>query len=119
MSSQKTIVSIKVHVDNKGNIDGRWRGERKCIDQKAGDAYLWIKIWEEFHLLTSKEILVEVEHVKAHHTEKDKKEMLQFEKFVTEGNEKADELAKAGAMLDEGFMAQVRAKTVQQEREEV
>ena len=23
--------------------------------------------------------------------------------FVTEGNEKADELAKAGAMMDEGF----------------
>ena len=28
-------------------------------------------------------------------------------------------MAKAGAMLDEGFMAQVRAKTVQQDREEV
>ena len=49
------------------------------------------------------------------------KEMTQFEKFVTDGNEKADELAKEGAMLDEGFMAQTRAKkkTVQQEREEV
>ena len=32
---------------------------------------------------------------------------------------KADVLAKAGAMLDEGFMADVRAKTVQQEREDV
>ena len=39
--------------------------------------------------------------------------------FVTEGNEKADELAKAGAMLDEGFVAEARAKTMQQEREEV
>ena len=38
------------------------------------------------------------------------KEMTQFEKFVTDGNEKADELAKEGAMLDEGFMAQTRAK---------
>ena len=28
-------------------------------------------------------------------------------------------MAKVGAMLDEGFMAEVRAKTVQQEREEV
>ena len=37
----------------------------------------------------------------------------------TEGNEKADELTKAGAMLDEEFMAEVRAKTVQQVREEV
>ena len=44
--------------------------------------------------------------------------MSQFEKFVAQGNEKADELAKAGAMLDEGFMAEARAKTVQQEREE-
>ena len=48
---------------------------------------------------------MEVEHVKAHRTEKDKKEMSHFEKFVTEGNEKADELAKEGALLDEGFMA--------------
>ena len=63
--------------------------------------------------------MVEVEHVKAHRTKKEKKEMSRFEKFVTEGNEKADEPARAGAMLDEGFMAEVRAKTVQQEREEV
>ena len=41
---------------------------------------------------------------------REKKEMSHFEKFVTEGNEKADELAKA----DEGFMAETRAKTVQQ-----
>ena len=39
--------------------------------------------------------------------------------FVADGSEKVDELAKAGAMLDEGFMAEARAKTVQQEREEV
>ena len=32
---------------------------------------------------------------------------------------KADDLAKAGAMLDEGFTAEARAKTMQQEREEV
>ena len=67
---------------------------------------------EELHL-------VEVEHVKAHRTKKDKKYMTQFEKFATEGNEKADELAKAGTMLDEGFMTEARAKTVQHEREEV
>ena len=46
--------------------------------------------------------------------------MSQFERFVADGNENADELAKEGAMLDEGgFMAKMRAKTVQQEREEV
>ena len=43
--------------------------------------------------------------------------MTKLERFVTEGNEKADELAKAGAMLDEGFMAEARAETVKQERE--
>ena len=59
---------------------------------------------------------VEVEHVKAHRTKKDKKEMSHFERFV---NEKADELAKAGAMLDAGFMAEARAETMKQEREEV
>ena len=32
------------------------------------------------------ELLVEVEHVKAHRTRKEKDKMLQFEKFVTEGN---------------------------------
>ena len=35
-----------------------------------------------------------MEHVIAHRTEKDKKEMSHFERFVTDGNEKADELAK-------------------------
>ena len=59
--------------------------------------------------------MVEVEHVKAYRTKKHKKEMSHFKKFGTE--EKAEELAKAGAMLDEEFMAETRAKTVQQERE--
>ena len=72
--------------------------------------------WEELHIPVTKEILVEVDHVKAHRTKKDKKDMPHFEKFATEGNEKADELAKAGAMLDEGFIAETRAKTVQQDR---
>ena len=70
---QKVIGPILVHVDSKGIIDGLWRGERKCIDPNAGDADLWIKIWEELHLLLSKEMLVEVEHVKAHRTRNDKK----------------------------------------------
>ena len=71
---------------------------------------MWIKSCEKLHLLFSKDILVEVEHVKAHHTKKEKKEMSHFERFVTDGNEKADELAKTGAMLDEGFMAEARAE---------
>ena len=60
---------------------------------------------------------MEVEHVKAQRTKKEKRKMTQFGRFVTEGNEKADELAKAGAMMDEGFMAEARAETMKQERE--
>ena len=74
---KKVIGTIKVPVNNKGIIDGPWRGERNCIDPKAVDADLWIKIWEEFHQFTTK-YLVEV----------DKKEMSNCEKFVTESNGK-------------------------------
>ena len=74
------------------------------------------KIWEELHGLAERSIFVEVEHVKAHRTEKEKKDMSHFEKFVTEGTEKADELAKAGAMLEDGLKTEVRAETMQQER---
>ena len=35
------------------------------------------------------------------------------------GNEKADELAKDGALMDGGGKAQIRASTVHQERDEV
>ena len=66
------------------------------------------KFWEELHFRVSKDILVEAECVLARLSKKDKKNMSQFEKFVTDGNEKADELAKAGAVLDEGFMADTR-----------
>ena len=47
---------------------------------------------------------MEVENVKTHRTKKEKKDMAQFERFAAEGNEKADELAKVGAMLDGCFM---------------
>ena len=67
-----------------------------------------------------KRILMEVEHVKAHRTKKEKKEMSHFEKFVTEGNETADELAKAGALMDEGFICGRKGEnSAAREREEV
>ena len=48
------------------------------------------KFWEVLHLSTSNELLVEVERAKAHRTEKDKKDMSHFEKFVADDNDKAD-----------------------------
>ena len=62
---------------------------------------------------------MEVECVKAHRSQKEMQEMLIFEKSISEGNEKADELAQEGTMLVEGDMAQVRSITIQQDREEV
>ena len=49
---------------------------------------------------------------------KETKDVSNFDKFVTEGNEKADELAKEGALLHEGFWAEARANTLQQERKD-
>ena len=51
---RKVIGPVKVHVENKGIIDGLWRAERKCVNPKAGDADLWIKIWEELQSLSSR-----------------------------------------------------------------
>ena len=88
--------------------------ERESIKPRAGDACLWITIWEELRSLAERNITVEVEHLKAYRTKKEKNAMSHFELFVTEGNEKADDLAKAGALLDEGVMAEVRSETMQE-----
>ena len=109
MPFNRVIGPVTVHVDNKGLIDGLRKGESKCVKQTAGDADLWIEIWEELHGLAERGIWAEVEHVKAHRTKKEEKHVSQFERFVTEGDEKADELAKAGTILDEGFKAEGRA----------
>ena len=95
-------------MDNKGTVDGLRKGVKECIKPRAGDEDLFELVWRG--------ILVEVEHVKEHRTKKEKEKMTQLEMFVTEGN---DELAKAGAMMDEGFVAEARAETMKQEREEV
>ena len=56
---------------------------------------------------------------RAHRSNMEMQQLSLFEKFITEDNEYADELAKEGAMLDGGDLAQVRPITIQQEREEV
>ena len=60
-----------------------------------------------------------MQHLNAHRIKNEKEKMTKLARFVTEDDEKAYELAKAGAMLDEGFMAEARAETMRQEREEV
>ena len=50
--------------------------------------------WEEVRRIRQEGVRLEVEHVKAHRSKKEKQEMKVFERFVTEGNERSDELAK-------------------------
>ena len=76
-------------------------------------------MWEEVRRFHQEGIFLEVRHVTAHLCTKERQEMSLFERFVSEGNEKADDLAKDEAMLDRGEMAQIRASTVQLRREEV
>ena len=88
-------------MDNKEIIDGLLREEIK---------------WEEAHRVHREGILLEVEHVKAHRSKKEKQEMLFFDRFVAEGNERVDELAKDGAMLDGGGMAQSQHSSAEKRR---
>ena len=70
--------------------------------------------------LVQRRILVEVAHVGAAPHKKRKSKICRILKSLSlKAIEKADELAKEGAMLDEGFVAEARAETVQQERDEV
>ena len=62
---RKVCGPTKIHVDNQGIIDG-WKGEKECIEPRAGYADLCFKIWEELHELVKRGILVEVAHIKAH-----------------------------------------------------
>ena len=67
-----------------------------CVARRhaAKDADLWMLMWEEVRRTHDAGIRVGVEHVKAHRSKKEKQEMSLFERFVTEGIGRTDELAK-------------------------
>ena len=91
----------------------------KRIVPKAKDADLWRLIWQELHRVHPEGILLEVQNVKAHRSQKEKQERSHFECFVADRNERANELARDGAKLDGGEMAQIRASTVQQKGKDI
>ena len=72
---RRTVGPTSAHVDEQGIIDGLRRGELQCIDPKAKDAHLWILIWEELHRFRQEGVPVEVEHVEAHRSKKEKQAM--------------------------------------------
>ena len=91
-----------------------WKSLMLCLERsnemhwpKSKDADLWILLWEELHRAHQEGKLVEVEHVKAHRTKKKIKCL-----SSKSSSSKAGEVAKGG-------MAEIRASTVQQRREEV
>ena len=61
---QRTIkrAELTAFLYNKGKIDGLRKGEKECIEPRAGDADLWMNIWEELHELVNRGIFVEVAH---------------------------------------------------------
>ena len=83
---RKPIGPAVVHVDNKGIVEGLWRGEMRCTGSRAKDADLWIR--EELHRVHQEGTPVEVEHVKADRSKQEMQQLSLFEKFITEGNEK-------------------------------
>ena len=78
--------------------DNRWvtkKVKKECIKPRAGDADLWIKTWEELHELVKK--MHPGGSGTCEGTPHKEGTMTQLERFVTEGNKKADDLAKAGS----------------------
>ena len=76
-------------------------------------------MWEEVRRFHQEGTFLEVRHVAAHLCKKERQDMSLVERFVSEGNEKADDLAEDEAMLDRGEMAQITVSTVQLRSEEV
>ena len=68
--------------------------------------------WEDTEKVRGEGIKFDVKRVKASKQERKKGKMTLFGKFVMEGNEAADWLAKAGADLDGGAFAKIKAATV-------
>ena len=53
---RKVCGPIKIHVDNKGIIDGLPKGEKECLKERAGDADLWINKFGKDYMSWSKEV---------------------------------------------------------------
>ena len=80
---------------------------------------MWIKIGEELHCLNSKDIVFEVEHVKAHGTEKERKICRTLRNMLLMAIRKRTSQPNNARYGMKDFIAQARASTVQQESEEV
>ena len=64
------IGPIKVHVDNKECLMDYEKEEKSVSSQEREMQNYGSKFWEELHSLVESDILVQVEHVKAHLSKK-------------------------------------------------
>ena len=67
----------------KGSPMGSGEETLQCLGPKAKDAQLWMLLWEEVHRIHQEGVRLEVEHVNAHRSKKEKQDMRLFERFVT------------------------------------
>ena len=87
---------ITAHVDHKGVMGGLWKGKIEVHWPESKGRRSVGLIGEEVRRMHRQETLLEVEHFKAHRSNTEKQELSLFERSATEGNERADELAKDG-----------------------
>ena len=68
----------------------------KCnaLDRKQNTLILWIAMWEELNHFRAREISIEVGHVKANRTKKERQQMSLFEQIINKGNEHRTTLQK-------------------------
>ena len=118
LSSGKPSV-LRCTLTMKESFGGLWRGERRCTGPGGKDLDLWILNWEGVAQSSSRRHTGGGRARPSTSLQKGMQDMTLVENFITEGNEKADELAQEGERLDGEDLAQVRAIAIQQEREEV
>ena len=117
---RKAIGPTTVHVDDKGNYsraverrkEVHWRKSEGCplvdldLERNNCKEYITKAYW--WRSSTSKRIVPRRKYSNC-----------RFRKFITDGNAKADEVAREGGRGDGGVMAQIRTSSDQQRREEV
>ena len=79
MAVASLIGPSTIHTENLGNVDGSWRREEACTGSK------------QLAECAEKNGDPEVNHVKVHRTEKEKKATTNMQECVIEGPEQADE----------------------------
>ena len=80
-----------------GYVQALRSGVATCIGPKHNEADWWMRILEILHEIREVKWNLQVKWLIDHTTEKQRKNMTKHERYVTFGNDQADELAKKSA----------------------